>query len=219
MSTYTYLSNDNDNRARRMRLFGREKPIYEILGGGKAANILLWRDKAVSGAVFMGVLTLWFLFEVAEYNLVTFLCHLTITLMLVIFIWSNGAKAFKWTPPEIPKFLLEESMLCKVICEKLNVFLSWLIYIACGNDIKLFCLVILVISMLSTIGNYIAASNLLFIGIVCMGTLPYLYERHEEKVNYLFATLIWRISKAYNTFDRNIVSKIPRWPLKHRKYL
>nr|KAJ0189674.1 hypothetical protein LSAT_V11C800446170 [Lactuca sativa] len=280
MSTYTYLSNDNDNRARRMRLFGRERPIYEILGGGKAANILLWRDKAVSGAVFIGVLTLWFLFEVAEYNLVTFLCHFTITLMLVIFIWSNGAKVFKWTPPEIPKFLLEESMLCKVICEKLNVFLSWLIYIACGNDIKLFCLVILVVSMLSTIGNYITASNLLFIGkqtlfitcflylsisyyvwklfynyytpsnkykmsfyatfvicqciegrepflmvlykgcwIVCMGTLPYLYERHEEKVNYLFATLIWRISKAYNTFDRNIVSKIPRWPLKHRKYL
>lgn len=35
MSTYTYLSNDNDNRARRMRLFGRERPIYEILGGGK----------------------------------------------------------------------------------------------------------------------------------------------------------------------------------------
>ncbi|CAH1424702.1 unnamed protein product [Lactuca virosa] len=183
MSTYTYLSNDNDNGARRMRLFGRERPIYEILGGGKAANILLWRDKAVSGAVFMGVMALWFLFEVAEYNLVTFLCHLTITVMLVIFIWSNGAKAFKWTPPEIPKFLLEESMLCKDICEKLNVFLSWLINIACGNDIKLFCLVILVVSMLSTIGKYITASNLLFIGIVCMGTLPYLYERHEEKTD------------------------------------
>ncbi|KAF5756387.1 hypothetical protein HanXRQr2_Chr17g0814061 [Helianthus annuus] len=77
-----------------LKLFGRERPIHEILGSGK--DILLWRNKAISGAHFIGMMGIWFLFEVAEYNLVTFFCHVTITTMLVVFIWSNGARAFNW---------------------------------------------------------------------------------------------------------------------------
>lgn len=213
------LPNAKNNAAPKMRLFSRERPIYEVLGGGKVANVLLWRNKVVSGAFFIGIMVIWFLFEVAEYNLITLLCHLIITVMLVIFIWSNGAKAFKWTPPEIPMILLEKSMIYRDMCKKLNFFLSWLVYIACGNDIKMFCLVIVVASILSTIGNYITTSNLLFIGILFMGTFPYLYEKHEEKVDDLFAVLIWRVSKIGAILDKNVVSKIPRWPLKHKKYL
>ncbi|KAL4586934.1 hypothetical protein LXL04_011582 [Taraxacum kok-saghyz] len=215
----TDLPTAGNKGARIMRLLRRERPVYEILGGGKVANVLLWRNKAVSGAFFMGFVAMWFLFEVAEYKLVTLICHSTITAMLVIFIWSNGAKAFKWPPPpEIPTILLEESMTYRDICKRLNLLLVWIVYVACGNDTTLFCLVIVAASILSTIGNYITTSNLLYIGVFFMGTLPYIYEKHEQKVDYFFATLIRRVSKIYEIFDRNFVSKIPRWPLKQKKY-
>ncbi|KAI3735902.1 hypothetical protein L6452_15426 [Arctium lappa] len=207
-----------DNRAQITRLFGRKRPVHEILGGGEVADLLLWRNKIVSAATSIVVLTIWFLFEFAEYNLVTFICHLTITVMLVIFIWTNGAKALGWTPPDVPKILLEESMLYQDFCKNLSFFLTRLVYIACGNDIKLFCLAFLTVSILSTIGNYITTLNLLFTGFICMGTLPYLYEKHEEKVDYFFDTLTQKVFKIYKMFDRNVVSKIPKWPLKEKKF-
>ncbi|KVI04446.1 Reticulon [Cynara cardunculus var. scolymus] len=147
------------------RLYGRKRPIHKILGGGE--DILLWRNKIISGVTSIVVLTIWFLFEFAEYNLVTFLCHLTITVMLIIFIWTNGAKAFGWTPPNVPKILLEESTIYQGFC--------------------------------------------------VMGTLPYLYEKHEEKVDYLFHKLNQKVFKIYKMFDRYVVSKIPRWPMRSKK--
>ncbi|XP_024991985.1 reticulon-like protein B9 [Cynara cardunculus var. scolymus] len=199
------------------RLYGRKRPIHKILGGGEVADILLWRNKIISGVTSIVVLTIWFLFEFAEYNLVTFLCHLTITVMLIIFIWTNGAKAFGWTPPNVPKILLEESTIYQGFCANLNFLISRLVYIACGNDIKLFCLAILTISILSMIGSYVTALNLLFIGFCVMGTLPYLYEKHEEKVDYLFHKLNQKVFKIYKMFDRYVVSKIPRWPMRSKK--
>nr|GEV82727.1 reticulon-like protein B9 [Tanacetum cinerariifolium] len=215
------LPNVDGEGERITRLFGRERPIHVILGGGDVADVLLWRNKSVSSTFFIGVMTLWFLFEVSEYNLVTFLCHLTITVMLVIFIWSNGAKVFKWAPPDIPSIMMEESMICTDLCKNLNFFLSRLHYIAYGNNIKQFGLVILTLLLLSMIGNYISICNLLFIGLVCMGTLPYFYENNEEQVDYYyFHTLnpmFSKMYKIYNMFDGVVVSKIPRWHLKEKQ--
>ncbi|XP_022023328.1 reticulon-like protein B9 [Helianthus annuus] len=197
-----------------LKLFGRERPIHEILGSGKVADILLWRNKAISGAHFIGMMGIWFLFEVAEYNLVTFFCHVTITTMLVVFIWSNGARAFNWTPPNIPVIQLEESMLYKDLCEKVNFFMLTLINIACGNDIIHFCLTLLAIELLAMIGNYVSTPNLLFIVLVCMGTHPHLYEKHEAKVESLVDLINQKVFEIYKTLNENIISKIPKWPKK-----
>ncbi|KAI3818849.1 hypothetical protein L1987_12670 [Smallanthus sonchifolius] len=193
------------------RLSGHKRAIHEILGSGKVANILLWRNKVASGAYFIGMIVIWFLFEVAEYNLVTFFCHLTITMMLVVFIWSNGARAFKWTPPNIPLIQLEESLLYKDLCRKLNFFLSKLIKIAYGNGIIRFCLTIFAIMLLAMIGNHVSTLNLLCIVLLCMGTLPYLYEKNEKVVDYFFGMMN---QKVFKMLDKSILSKIPKWPKK-----
>lgn len=108
----------------RVKLFGAGRPIRDALGGGKGklythihtyiyiwtlfslyqkwyilnavADLLLWKDKKVSGAVLGGVTVVWFLFEIVEYNFITLLCHITITTMLLLFIWSAIANLFKW---------------------------------------------------------------------------------------------------------------------------
>ncbi|RRT82031.1 hypothetical protein B296_00013574, partial [Ensete ventricosum] len=61
------------------------------LRGVIVADILLWRNKYLSAGVLAGATVIWFLFEVAEYHFLTLLCHISITTMLVVFIWSNVA--------------------------------------------------------------------------------------------------------------------------------
>lgn len=164
------LPSDSENeRTGQGRLFGRERPIHEVLGGGKGtiiyfslicplskpsiqqitckwnqcqqyrstngsnmfphvdferfsmrkknlfgainfvlllinkdffglavADVLLWRKRNISASLLVGMTVMWFLFEVVEYNFVTLLCHISITTMLVFFIWCTGAEIFKW---------------------------------------------------------------------------------------------------------------------------
>ncbi|XP_076928007.1 reticulon-like protein B9 [Bidens hawaiensis] len=196
------------------KLFGRERPIHQVLGGGKVADVLLWRNKVLSGAHFLGVIVIWFLFEVAEYNLITIFCHLTITAMLVAYIWSNGARAFNWSPPNIPVIQLEEAMLYNELCEKLNIFLSILINIASGSNIIHFCLTIFAMKLLAMVGNCVSTSNLLFIGSVCMGTLPCLYEKNEAQVDSLVDMMNQEVLGIYEMLKKNVISKIPKRPLK-----
>ena len=102
------------------RLFGREKPIHHIFGGGKcknsafvssflfcfvclvltymlyaletlAADVLLWRNKKISASVLGGATVIWVLFEWLNYNLLTILCFLLVLGMVVQFGWSNAS--------------------------------------------------------------------------------------------------------------------------------
>ncbi|CAK9136995.1 unnamed protein product [Ilex paraguariensis] len=216
----TFETDSEDERAPVEKLFGRERPIHDVLGGGKVADVLLWRDKRVSATLLTGISVIWFLFEVVEYNMVTLLCHIFITTMLLIFIWSAGADIFKWTPPDIPNTILRESTFKEAVSTfhaKLNEFLSKFLYIACGNDPKNFFLAIISFSILSMIGNYISSLNLLFFGLLCMETLPFLYERYEEEVDYLAGRVTRRVRKVYKKVDTKVLEKIPRGPVKEKK--
>ncbi|EEF35959.1 conserved hypothetical protein [Ricinus communis] len=53
--------------AQKNRLFGRQKPLHLVLGGGKPADIILWRNKQASGCVFAVATVLWLLFECAVF--------------------------------------------------------------------------------------------------------------------------------------------------------
>lgn len=58
--------------------------------------MLLWKNINVSAALLAGTTLIWLLFEVAEYNFVTLVSHISITTMLVIFIWCMAAEIFSW---------------------------------------------------------------------------------------------------------------------------
>lgn len=80
-----------DMKAKIYRLFGRERPVHSVLGGGKPADLILWRNKKISGGVLAGATAIWLLFEVMEYHLLTLLCHCLILSLAVLFLWSNAS--------------------------------------------------------------------------------------------------------------------------------
>uniref|UniRef100_A0A7N0UX59 Reticulon-like protein n=1 Tax=Kalanchoe fedtschenkoi TaxID=63787 RepID=A0A7N0UX59_KALFE len=204
----------------RRKLFGRDRSIHAALGGGKVADVLLWRDKSVSAGILVGVTVLWFLFEVAEYNLVTLLCHMFITKMLAIFIWGTCAEFFKLSPPKIPLNVLDEQTFQRAaiaIHRKFIALVSLLIYVACGNDLRLFFSAIAILSVLSIVGNYISFINLLFFGFLVMETVPFLYERYEDDVDYIVGKMVRELKENFRRFDSNVLNRIPRGPTKDRK--
>uniref|UniRef100_A0A804L6L1 Reticulon-like protein n=1 Tax=Musa acuminata subsp. malaccensis TaxID=214687 RepID=A0A804L6L1_MUSAM len=134
---------DSDSNEQPKSTTRRRRPLHDLLGGEKVADILLWRNKYLSAGVLAGATVIWFLFEVAEYHFLTLLCHISITTMLVVFIWSNVAALMDRYPPRIPKVILSEDAFRKFALSfhaKLTRGISVLHDIASGKDLKLFLL-------------------------------------------------------------------------------
>ncbi|RDX95326.1 Reticulon-like protein B9 [Mucuna pruriens] len=220
MAHDTSSDSDNEVIGTRTKLFGHEKPMHEVLGGGKVADMLLWRDRNVSAAVLAGMTVIWFLFEIVEYNFVSLICHISITTMLILFIWSTVADILKWKGPQIPDIILQESFfhdLASILHTRFNQLLPMALHISCGIDLPVFLLIIVSLYVLSVIGSYFSFVNLLYIGFLCMQTLPIAYERYKEEVNNRVSDIIIVLRKNYRRFNKNYLNKIPRGPVKEKK--
>nr|AFK35389.1 unknown [Lotus japonicus] len=215
------LSDSDDEISKtQATILTRDKPIHEILGGGKVADVLLWRDRNVSAALLLGMTAIWFLFEVAEYNLVTLLCHFAITSMLALYLWSIAADILKRDGPQFLENILQESLfqdLGFILHRRLNQILRLLLHISSGTDLPTFLLIVVSLYVLSVIGTFFSFVNLLYIGFLCIQTLPIAYDRHEEEINNLFGHIIVDLRKKYRRFKKTYVNKIPRGPVKEKK--
>ncbi|KAL1342974.1 hypothetical protein HN51_029426 [Arachis hypogaea] len=192
-----------------------ERPLHghPLLGRGKLAEILLWRDKKLSAAIVGGFSFIWFLFEVVEYNLVPLLCHILIAIMLILFVWYNAAGLITWNIPEIYYFEIPESTFA-YLYNKLNWFLMKFYDISTGKDLTLFFLTISGLWIISAIGNLFNTLNLIYLLFVCMMSLPAMYERYEEEVNYLAFRGNQDVRRLFRTLDSKFLNKIPRGPVK-----
>ncbi|KAK7359497.1 hypothetical protein VNO77_01457 [Canavalia gladiata] len=215
-------SSDSDDAIdKTVKIFPYEKPVHQILGGGKVADILLWRDRNVSIAFLLGMTTIWFLFEVIEYNLVTFLCHIFIATMLILYIWSMVANILKWNGPQILETYLQDYSyflhLATIFHIRSNQILRTLLHISYGIDLSHFLLIIFSLYIFSVIGTYFSFVNLLYIGFICIQTLPIVYDRYKEELNNLAGHIIMDLRKKYRRIKKKYINKIPRGPVKDKK--
>ncbi|KAL7259052.1 hypothetical protein ACSBR1_005037 [Camellia fascicularis] len=172
------------------RLFGREKPVHKVFGGGKPADIFLWRNKKISAGVLGGATAIWVLFELLEYHLLTLVCHMLILSLAILFLWSNATTFINKTPPRIPEVHLPEEPFLQVIAG------LW------------------VVSLLGSCCNFL---TLFYIAFVLLHTVPVLYEKYEDQVDSFGEKAMIEIKKQYAVFDAKVLSKIPRGPLKDKK--
>ncbi|CAI9779097.1 unnamed protein product [Fraxinus pennsylvanica] len=211
-----YSSDSDDQIINPKRWFGHEKPLHAILGGGTFADIMLWRNKNLSAAILIGFTVIWFLFEVVEYNFVTLFCHVSMAAMLVVFAWSTGSGLADRNPPDLRALTIPESTF-RWLLTKIHRFLLKFYDVSSGNDLKTFFLAIAFLLVLSGIGNNFSSLNLLYIGFICLATLPALYERYQDEVDYLASKGNRDMKKLYKKLDTTVLNKIPRGPVKEKK--
>ncbi|KAL1565533.1 Reticulon-like protein B2 [Salvia divinorum] len=204
------------------RLFGREKSIHKVLGGGKHADILLWRNKKVSAGV-LGVATLiWVLFELLEYHLLALVCHILILGLAIVFLWSNASSFINKSRPKIPEVVIPEDIVRDVASafrSEINFALATLREIASGKDVKSFLAVIAGLWVLSVLGSSLNFLTLFYIGFVLLHSVPLLYEKYEDQVDAFAEKAEAELKKQYAVFRSQVLSKIPRGPLKDKKFL
>lgn len=202
------------------RIFGREKPVHQVLGGGKPADVFLWKNKKVSAMVFGGATAIWLLFEVMEYYFLTLVCHGLIVLLVIMFLWSNATAFINKSPPKIPEVSISEELVREVAASlrvEINRGFAVIRQIALGKDLKKFLLVIAGLWILSILGTYSNFLTLFYIAVVVLFTVPVLYEKYEDKVDPFAEKMMVEIKKQYAVFDAKVLSKIPRGPLKGKK--
>ncbi|KAL0285902.1 UNVERIFIED_CONTAM: Reticulon-like protein B2 [Sesamum angustifolium] len=223
-SSSSSSDSDDDKKARLKtkvyRLFGREKPVHKVLGGGQGADVLLWRDKKVSAGVLGGAAALWFLFDVLEYHFLTLICHGLILGLVAMFLLSNASTFVKKAPPRIPEVVLPEEPVLKFASAlriEINRVFADLRDIASGKDLKKFLYVIGGLWVLSVVGGICDFITLIFSITVLLFTVPFLYEKNEDQVDCYAEMAIAELKKQYAVFDAKVLSKIPRGPPKEKK--
>ncbi|KAL1195568.1 Reticulon-like protein B4 [Cardamine amara subsp. amara] len=217
-------SSSSSFKSKIYRLFGREKPVHKVLGGGKPADIFLWRNKKVSGGVFGAVTASWILFELIEYHLLPFLCHFLIIALAALFLWSNACTFIHKATPHIPEVHIPEDPVLHFVSGlriEINRGFTVLRNIASGRDLKKFILVITGLWVLSVIGSCCNFLTLFYTAMVLLFTIPVLYEKYEDKVDAFGEKAMKEIKKQYAVLDEKVLSKvmskIPRGALNKKK--
>ncbi|KAL9683110.1 hypothetical protein QQ045_014925 [Rhodiola kirilowii] len=211
---------DSSAKNKIWRLFGRESDVHKCLGGGKPADIFLWRDKKASGSVLGGITAIYVLFELLNYHLLTLICHVSILALAVSFLWSNATTFINKSPPKIPKVHIPEGPIVEVaefVRFEGNRGLTLLRDIALGKDLKKFLGVIAGLWVLSALGSCFNFLSLFYLTFVLLFTVPVFYEKYEDKIDSYAEKAMHEIKKQYMVFDAQVLSKIPKAVMKYKK--
>ncbi|ESR61644.1 hypothetical protein CICLE_v10016859mg [Citrus x clementina] len=120
-------------------LFGLQRPLHDILGGGTVADMLLWKNRNLSAAILVVVTVIWLLFEILEYNFITLLCYFLCFIMITLFIWSKAAGLIPMSPPTVDEIRLSDRT-CTSLFANVNCLLTKFYDISCGENLKLYIL-------------------------------------------------------------------------------
>ncbi|KAJ4764315.1 Reticulon-like protein [Rhynchospora pubera] len=199
-------------------LFGRTESVHNVLGGGKAADLVLWRNKLVSGAIFSGVTVIWLLFEWIGYHLIAFLCHFLILVLAVSFVWSNAASLINRSPPKFPEVILSEDIFLQMaqsIRHEINEAFITFCYIASGKDALAFVKVIAGLWLLSVVGSWFSFLTLSYIAFVLAHTVPVICEAYQDPIDSTWYKFMDQ-SKSHLTKNsvaiKEAIKKIPHHP-------
>lgn len=202
------------------KLFGRQNSVHQVFGGGKSADLLLWRNKKISSSVLGGATLIWAFFEWLDYHLLSILCLALIVGMIVQFSWSNASSMMNRSQSEIPRLVLPKELFVNVavsVGAQVNQFLGFIQDVAVGRNLKQFAMVVLGLLAAALIGSWCNLLTVIYVGFVAAHTLPVLYEKYEDQVDDFMYSLFGQIQSQYRKLDSGLLSKIPKGNLKSKK--
>uniref|UniRef100_A0A5B7CE48 Reticulon-like protein n=1 Tax=Davidia involucrata TaxID=16924 RepID=A0A5B7CE48_DAVIN len=216
-SSSSSSDNETDKHflSKKIRLFGRQKPIHTILGGGKSADIILWRNKQISAGMIAAATVMWLLFEWIGYHLLTFVCHSLILSLAMLFLWSNVSSFLNKSPLDFPEVVLPEDLfmsMALLLRDQFNQACTIFREVASGKDLKKFLYVIVALWVLSVVGSWFNFLTLLYIMFVMLQTVPLLYEMHEDEVDTYAEKAMVEFKKQYAVLDEKVLQKLPKVP-------
>ncbi|KAM0877603.1 hypothetical protein ACQ4PT_035383 [Festuca glaucescens] len=115
--------------------------VHQIVGGGKAADIILWKCRRATVGLIFGATIAWWLFEKSELSFLTICCDVLLILILVQFLWVKISGLLNKQPRPLPELVLSEEMVnnaAALFRVKVNNMLMIAHDITLGKDFRLF---------------------------------------------------------------------------------
>jgi hypothetical protein len=204
------------------RFLMKDKNVHQLLGGGRAADAALWRDKYLSAGTLGGSTLIWFLLEKSGYTFVTLMCNILMFVVLILFVWANVAALLSKKGPPVPELSLSEDFVfstARVIREEVNKALFIARDVALGKDFKLFLKVIATLYAISTVTSWFSFLTCVYIGIVLLHIVPFIYDKYEDVIDHHAKNLADTANYHYKRVDDAVLRKIPRAPAKQKKMM
>lgn len=195
------------------RLFDRQRTIHQIIGGGKAADVILWKQRHVSCGIIIVATVAWLLFEYSGLSFLSICSDVFLILIVYQFLRANYAAFVNKQVPPLPELELSEELVNSAAASfrvKINHMLLMAHDITLGKDFRLFFKVVACLWLLSVIGGLFSFFTLAYIGTIVSITIPALYSRYDEHVDRYAGFLHQKFSKHYRTVDENVISRLPR---------
>ncbi|XWS54746.1 hypothetical protein CRYUN_Cryun10bG0115500 [Craigia yunnanensis] len=185
--------------------------VHQALGGGPVADVLLWR-KWCGGVVMLASATmLWYLFERAGYNFLSFLANVLLLLVVILFFWAKSASLLNRPLPPIPNLEISEKTVGKVADELqvwINFALSLAHDIAIGRNLKLFLKVAVCLWLVSFIGSLFNFFTLAYFGVILSLSVPVIYDKYQHHINEKLSVTHRIIQTQYRKIDETVLRKL-----------
>ncbi|KAI3803724.1 hypothetical protein L1987_31885 [Smallanthus sonchifolius] len=180
----------------------RRISVHDALGGGAVADTLLWRKWYGGVMLLTGSTVMWFLFERAGYNFLSFVANTLLLLAVILFFWAKSASLLNRPLPPIPDMdISEESVLIAAdeMRVRVNSALAALHEIAVDGNLRTLILVAGGLWLVSYIGSFFNFLTLIYIGVLLSLSVPFLYDSFQSQIDEKLAEGFLtdkRISKA-----------------------
>ncbi|KAI5080608.1 hypothetical protein GOP47_0004478 [Adiantum capillus-veneris] len=203
------------------RLFGRQRAVHDLLGGGHSADVLLWRKRNLSAGFLAVATVIWVLFEWIGYHFISVVSFFLLVAIVGLFAWSYAALMLNRDPPPVPKLELPDEVVLKVaktLNMEINKMLNILHEIAIGKDPVRFAKLVGALALLVLFGSWFQFLTLFYLAIVAVHTLPVLYEKNEDVIDRYAQRALDELNNQFRKVDTSVLlSKIPRGPAAQKR--
>ncbi|XP_020597252.1 reticulon-like protein B16 [Phalaenopsis equestris] len=194
------------------RIFDRQLSINQVIGGGKAADIMLWKRWGLSIVVIVVATVAWLVFERSGLSFLTISSDVLLILIILRFIWANSAGMLNTSLKPLPELVLSEEMVNNAAASfrvRVNNMLLVAHDIAHGKDFRSFFQVVVFLWLLSVMGSFFSFITLAYIGTILLMIVPAIYNKYQEHVDRCAALVHQSFRKHYKIVDENLLRRLP----------
>ncbi|KAF9597692.1 hypothetical protein IFM89_021170 [Coptis chinensis] len=192
------------------RLFDRQRPMHQIMGGGKAADVIMWKRWRVSVGIIVVATIAWLVFEWSELSFLSISSDVLLVTVVIQFLRANLATLRNRQLKPLPELELSEEMVNSAAASfrvKINYTLLMAHDITIGKDFRLFFKVVVCLWLLSVTGSFFSFFTLAYIGMLYYFEYSFFYSSQSPRNYYVdYDSGLVRCSQAekvYNCKDLN----------------